>query len=363
MSEECRGMPTKVGLDARHAARGLGIGVFVTELATHLAMLGDIEVLWFGDPGERPDSTRPTGRFGRAPYPLLDSALGHQAARRLGVDVFHFTGNTGWVRSRSIPFVLTLHDLIFLDTGVRERTVRQVVGHRYERLNVRHAAAAAEAVAVPSEATAAAARRALVTENDPVVIPNGVEPPVSPSVAPHGEGYVVAFGGRDPRKRLDLALDGVLALGPDAPRLKVLAGAGVPAGFEERAEAAITSGRVELLGHLPRDGMWRVLSDASALVYPSIAEGFGMPVLEAMSVGVPVVTGLAPATSELGGDAILPIDHDEPVRSIATALRRLRTEPGLAADLSAKGRCRAGEFSWSRTAERYAALYRQVAQT
>ena len=346
MSKECRAMPIKVGLDARHAARGLGIGVFVSELASHLSRLGDIEVLLFGE---------------RWPYPVLDSALGHRAARRLGVDVFHFTGNTGWVRPRPIPFVLTLHDLVFFDTGVRGRSVRQLVGHRYERLNVRRAAAAAAAVAVPSEATSRAVRGVLAPRGDPVVIPNGVESPVTPPVAPLRDGYVVAFGGRDPRKRVDLALEGVLALGADAPRLKVLAGAGVPAGFEHRAAAAIESGRVELLGHLPRGDMWRVLSGASALVYPSIAEGFGMPVLEAMSVGVPVVTGLAPATSELGDGAILPIDGADPVRSIATALRRLRTEAGLAADLAARGRSRAAEFSWSRTAERYAALYREVA--
>jgi glycosyltransferase involved in cell wall biosynthesis len=109
--------------------------------------------------------------------------------------------------------------------------------------------------------------------------------------------------------------------------------------------------------------MWRVLSEASALVYPSVAEGFGLPVLEAMSVGVPVVTGLAPATTELGGGAVLPIDHSDPVRSITSALRRLSSESGLAADLAARGRRRAAEFSWSRTAERYAALYREVAHS
>src|SRR6266480_2947784 len=222
----------RAGLDARHAARGLGIGVFVTELAKRLLLLEGVEVVWFG---------------GRAPYPLLDSALGHLAARSHRVDVFHFTGNTGWTRPRSIPFVLTLHDLVFLDTEVREHSVRQVLGHRYERLNVRRAAAAAEAVAVPSEATAADVRGVLATRRNPVLIPNGVEAPATPHMPPHADGYVVAFSGRDPRKRLDLALDGVLASGPDAPRLKVLAGAGVPAGFEEQAAAAITSGRVELL--------------------------------------------------------------------------------------------------------------------
>ena len=101
----------------------------------------------------------------------------------------------------------------------------------------------------------------------------------------------MAFSGRDPRKRVDLALEAVLALGPDAPRLRVLAAAGLPSGFEERAAAAIAAGRVELLGRVPRDQLWSVLSGASALVYPSVAEGFGLPVLEAMAVGVPVVTG------------------------------------------------------------------------
>ena len=339
-------MTLRVGLDARHAARGLGIGVFVNQLARELEAVPDIEVVRLGE-----------GTL----YPLLDSGLGHREARRRHVDVAHFTGNTGWVRPRSIPFVLTVHDLLFLDSASRGRAARQVVGHRYQRLNVRRAAAAATRLVVPSEATAEAARRALPLRRDPVLIPHGVTPPATGASASGGDGYVVAFSGRDPRKRVDLALEAVLALGPDAPRLRVLAAAGLPSGFEERAAAAITAGRVELLGRVPRDQLWSVLSGASALVYPSVAEGFGLPVLEAMAVGVPVVTGLAPATTELGDGAVLAIDGADPVGSIAAALRRLRTEPGLADELAARGRRRAAEFSWTRAAERYAALYREVA--
>jgi glycosyltransferase involved in cell wall biosynthesis len=339
-------MTVRVGLDTRHAARGLGIGVFVSGLADALETIPDIEVVRLGN---------------KEPYPLLDSALGHRAARRRGVDVLHFTGNTGWVRSRSMPFVLTFHDLVFLDSGLRGRRARQVVGHRYERLVAGRAARAAAAVAVPSDATAEAVRRTLAPRSDPVVIPHGAEPPAARPGAPEGEGYVVAFSGHDPRKRVELALEAVLALGPEAPRLKVLAAAGVPPGFEKRAAPALAAGDVELLGRLPRRELWSVLSGASALVYPSVAEGFGLPVLEAMSVGVPVITGLAPATIELGDGAVLTIDRADPVGSIAAALRRLRTEPGLADELAARGRRRAAEFSWTRAAERYAALYREVA--
>ena len=339
-------MTLSVGLDARHAARGLGIGVFVTRLADELGALPDIEVVRLGE---------------GAPYPLLDSRLGHRAARRRRVDVAHFTGNTGWVRRRSIPFVLTVHDLVFLESAPRGRAARQVVGHRYQRLNVRRAAAAATALVVPSEATAEAARRALPLRGDPVLIPHGVTPPAAVASAPGDDGYVVAFSGRDPRKRVDLAFEALLALGAEAPRLKVLAAAGLPSGFEERAAEAIAAGRVELVGRLTRDELWSVLSGASALVYPSVAEGFGLPVLEAMAVGVPVITGLAPATTELGEGAVLTIDGADPVGSIAAALRRLRAEPALAEELARRGRHRAAELSWTRAAERYAALYREVA--
>src|SRR4029078_1094598 len=105
----------------------------------------------------------------RSPYPLLDSRLGHREARHARVDVMHFTGNSGWGRPRSVPFVLTVQDLVFMDSAWRGRPARQVVGHRYQRLNVRRAAGAAAAVVVPSEATAAAARRALPLRGDPIL--------------------------------------------------------------------------------------------------------------------------------------------------------------------------------------------------
>src|SRR4029079_16546494 len=98
------------------------------------------------------------------------------------------------------------------------------VGHRYQRLNVRRAAGAAAAVVVPSEATAAAAPRALPLRGDPILIPHGVTPPAAVAsgegtrrgspTASSGDPYVVAFGRRHPPKRVDPALAVSLTLGP-----------------------------------------------------------------------------------------------------------------------------------------------------
>jgi len=144
-------------------------------------------------------------------------------------------------------------------------------------------------------------------------------------------------------------------------RLRVFAGAGVPDGFEQRAARELSEGRIELLGYLSRAAMWKVLSGAQALVYPSSDEGFGLPVIEAMSVGVPVISGLAPARREIGGDALLVIDPAAPVASIADMLDRLVREPRLRERSVAAGISRAQEFTWERTASRYLELYAEAA--
>lgn len=347
-------------MDARLAGPGLGIARFIHELSARLAARPDVELVWFGDPGLAPDEAAAVRPVHRYPYPVLDSAVGRRWVARERLDVLHFPGNTGWGRSGPVPFVLTIQDLIFLTTRVRGRRLRQIVGHRYARANVRRAARHAANVVVSSEATAAAVR-ATLPPADPRVVYLGVEQPADAghTGAPSGDGepYIVAFSGRDPRKGVDLVLEGLRMARSRGLRLRLFAGAGIPDGFEADAAPELSAGRIELLGYLPRSEMWEVLRSASALVYPSHAEGFGLPVIEAMSAGVPVISGLAPATREIGGDAMLTVDSSAPARSIATALDRLHEEPGLRERLIEAGVARATEFTWEQTAARYLELY------
>ena len=349
----------RLGVDGRLVARGLGIAHFVTELMAHLD--SSVEVVWFGAPEAAPERAVAIQPLRRLPYPALDGALGRRLARRNGVELMHFTGNTGWTRAGPTPFVLTVHDLIFLGTPLLGRSFRQALGHRYMCHNVAAAVRSAARVACPSQTTAAAVEQRFRPASPPRAIRHGMtRPPRAGRHLPADRAYAVAFSAPDPRKGVELALRGWLAAERKPERLKILAGAGVPDGFDDIVQPHVAAGAVELVRYLPREELWALLEGASVLIHPSSAEGFGLPVLEAMAAGVPVISGLTPTTDEIAQGAFVPIDPADPVRSIADGLTRLAAHRGLAEDLIARGRTRAEGFRWERTAGEYLALYEEA---
>jgi glycosyltransferase involved in cell wall biosynthesis len=353
----------RVALDARHAGRGLGIATMIQSLGSRLAWHPEVELVWCGAPELAPPGTAAIIDVAHWPYPFLDSLAGKTLVARSGADVMHFTGNTGWTGGwQPMPSVLTIHDLIFLATGVSGRTPRQVVGHRYARRNVRRAARNAAAIATPSVHTRHEIARLLPGTQEPEVIYNGVEIPTDATPRELEDGHVVAFSGRDPRKAVDLALAGWRAARPGVPwRIHVFAGAGLPDHFRTETADERAAGDVVIHEYVPREELLDILGRARALIYPSQDEGFGLPVLEAMALGVPVITGLAEVTREIAGSACLTIDPGAPTTSIAQALERLAVEPGLADRLASDGKARAASFTWDRATNAYLQLYRRAA--
>jgi glycosyltransferase involved in cell wall biosynthesis len=119
--------------------------------------------------------------------------------------------------------------------------------------------------------------------------------------------------------------------------------------IERRARELGAGSRVRFLGYLPDEDLPALLSGATAFAFPSLYEGFGMPVLEAMACGAPVLTANSTSLPEVAGDAALLVDpHD--THAIAAGLRRLVQDAPLRAELRARGLARAAGFTWERCA-------------
>lgn len=354
--------PLRIAFDARHAGRGLGISTFITSLASELISLGGTELTWLGDRRYAPVGIARSVPLQRFPYPLLDGPAGRALARHLGVDVVHFTGNTGWTRPGPVPTVMTLHDLIFLRSHGRDRSLRQIVGHRYERWLIVRAVHCIDAIVVPSGTVAADVGRRLGAHVVPRIVYEGVAQARPALRLPSRAPYVVAFAGRDPRKRTAAVVDGWRMVADLPLSLTLLASAGLPDGLRESLASEVAAGKVEILEHVPRETLIGVIQGACALAYPSSDEGFGLPVLEAMAVGTPVLSGLAPVTREIGGGALVQLDAQDIPGSIAAGLRRLREDEGFKQSIMEKGRQRAASFTWAETAKSYDEIYREISR-
>jgi glycosyltransferase involved in cell wall biosynthesis len=160
---------------------------------------------------------------------------------------------------------------------------------------------------------------------------------------------LLALSAKRPHKNLGALLDAFAQLDPRP----VLVLAGYPTAYERelraRAESLGIAGDVRWPGWLTAEELERLWAMTRAFVFPSLYEGFGLPVLEAMGRGVPVACSNSSSLPEVAGDAALLFDPREPSQ-IAAAIRRVLGEPDLAARLREAGVARAAQFSWERTA-------------
>jgi glycosyltransferase involved in cell wall biosynthesis len=261
--------------------------------------------------------------------------------------------------------VVTVHDLAFdRYPGMFPRTWRATY-----RLGLRAAVRRAHAIVTPSRNTAEDLLSR--TDVDPKklhVVPEAAALP--PSDVNVGEAlsrlkvrppYVVFVGTIEPRKnlvRLVRAYRRVAATG--VPHALVLAG---PLGWHHESlmrELVLEGpGEIVMTGALAPDELDAIYRAADAFVYPSVYEGFGLPVLEAMTRGVPVVASNTSSLPEVIGDAALGV-NPRSIREIAAAIESLCTDVDLAERLAAAGRQRAERFSWDETAARTLQVYERV---
>ena len=355
----------RLGVDLRAALDELtGIGVYTRALLEELARRGSFDIVTMAHRAPKHDGwMREHGiafEAQPAPYGVLWQQL--RLPRRLArgdVDVF-------WSPLQTLPLlgdtpaVVTVHDLTTL---LLPETHRLKVQLTQVPLLGRSLARARRILAV-SEATAADVRQFYPEAADRLrVVLGGVAPRFAPASAEQvavtrrelgcPDGYVLYVGTLEPRKNVNLLVDAWLALREehgDVPPLVLVGGYGWKSrGLHARLESLAGEG-VRLLGWLADDEHLRVLRAARCFVYPSLYEGFGLPAAEALACGVPTIVADTSSLPEVVGDAALLVDPHDP-GDLADAMRRVLQEPGLAADLSARGPRQAARFSWERSAE------------
>jgi glycosyltransferase involved in cell wall biosynthesis len=276
------------------------------------------------------------------------------------VDVVHDAGYV--VPPARAPLVATVHDLLFLRYPEHYPWHSREVLRRGFELARRHA----RLVMCPSRATLEDCRARGIEAERLRLVPWGVrarpleDGHVAEVLGNHRleRPYVLFCGTIEPRKNLPRVVEAFRSL--DRPDLElVLAG---PRGWKQDVGSLLEplGGRVRPLGFVPKPDLDALYAGAAAVVYPSLQEGFGLPVLEAMARGAPVVTSAGTAMEEVAGDAALLVDPLD-VNALAEAMARLLDDRALAASLGRAGAERAAGYTWERSASRAAAVYDEAA--
>jgi glycosyltransferase involved in cell wall biosynthesis len=284
-------------------------------------------------------------------------------AHRVGVDVVHSLASTapGWGSFRR---VVTIHDVIYRihpdAHGWRSLALRALIPLAARR---------SDRIIAPSHTTQRDLIRLLHVSPEKVdVVPNGIGMPPAAQWPPEedvrrrydlGTGpLLLTVSLKRPNKNLERLLDAFALVPSERRPLLVLAGHATPyqARLEERAARLGVSAQTRFLDWVPGRDLEALYRAATAFVFPSLYEGFGLPVLEAMTRGVPVACSNRGALAEVADDAALLFDPEEP-RSIADSIERLLADASERERLREAGFANAARFSWSATAAKTISTY------
>lgn len=283
--------------------------------------------------------------------------------RAIAPDITHFTNGVAPLGLRR-PFVLTIHDMTLWSQAEHHPIKRRLAMRPIMPLAARQAAA----VITPSQSVRAAVveRLGIPPERVHVVYEAAAghfaacpPPAACRSLAQHLEGPFILFVGTlEPRKNLNRLLAAYAELHRRLPHKLVITGAPgwMTSSLTGKIEALGLGSCVWVTGYVPNEMLHALYHRAAALVYPSLEEGFGLPIVEAMSAGTPVITSHHGAMAEIAGGAAHLVDPYR-VEAIAAGIAHVLEDHAHATALTKRGRARAATFTWGRAAAETRIVY------
>ena len=382
----------RIGFEAQRLLRPHKHGMDIVALETlhALAELGEHELVVFTKPAPESAPTDQISPVSRptdipaspgvsvveltGPYPIWEQMALPNALKNQRLDLLHCTANTAPLRS-SVPVVLTLHDIIFLEKAVVGGTWYQRFGNVYRRWNVpRVVKTSARILTVsnferqriidhlhldPARVTTvhnAVSRQFRVITNAELLTSVRTQYALP-------EQFIFFLGNPDPKKNVPNVLRALLLLKQRGQLTLPLVMANVTEAYVQGVLAQIggqvLTSDIILCGYIPNTVLPVVYNLATVFLCPSLRESFGLPILEAMACGTPVLTASTSAMPEVAGDAALLADPASPT-DMAQQLYRLLTDPALCADLRQRGLARSALFSWQNTAKQLVQIYADV---
>jgi glycosyltransferase involved in cell wall biosynthesis len=367
------------------ASRNAGLSRYTYTLLAGLAALhGDQRYTAFVNPAEAPAVAAdplaaakelhivPTGTSTTHPARrvLWEQLALPSALKRMGADVFHSPVNV-LPLCLPLPSVVTVHDLAFVHYPQYFRPTRRVYQRVFTRRSARHAT---RVVAVSANTKQDLIDRFHVPAERIRVIYPAIADHFRPITDPAAraafrarlglpERYLLFLGTLEPRKNLPTLVEAyarLRALSPDAPPLIIAGGKGwYYQTIFDRVRALNLEGSITFAGYvLPEDQpLW--YSCAELFIYPSVYEGFGFPVVEALACGVPTITSDVSSLPEAGGPVAIQVAPTDP-DTLAHALHDMLADPGGRTRALVEGPRWAQQFSAARMARAYADLYREA---
>ena len=353
--------------------RSAGVHRYIYHLLQHLGRAdGGLHYTLLVGKGARPPGTDLKALQSRWPTRyvpvrvLWEQSVQPYTLRQIGADLVHGPVFVGPLLA-PCPFVVTIHDLSFIRFPALFRPANRLYLTLMTRLSTRRA----QRLIAVSRHTASEAVRLLGVPSEKIdVVYHGVDPAFRPRSRIEVEAFrrrrglperfALFLGTLEPRKNLVRLVDAFARI-QDARIGLVLAG-GKGWFYDElfsRAEALELGTRVLFPGYVREAELPLWYNAATVLAYPSLYEGFGLPVLEAMACGTPVVCSNTSSLPEAAGNAALMVDPND-TNALAEELARLLNEKTLRLEMRRRGLAHAQQFTWAHTAQKTTRVYRRV---